>query len=139
MEAELPKAMFMDPESLAMLFTAPNELIYVEHECYRSNVEDGSLEGGLRRGFTEYCENDIYSNMIAWSFEGGESIYYLTENFMYIFKLVGYEESPIVLITQFERGRWIRKDSWLNLHSVGVGKEFLKDYPDKKIPMFWEG
>jgi len=136
MEDNLPKAMFQKAETLAMIFTTPSELTFEEHECYRSNVEDGGLEGGLGMSFTEYCENDILKNMIAWTADGN-SIFYMTHNFTYIFTL--NEHASLIEISQFEKGRWIRNDSWLNPHSVGVGKEFLKNYPDKQIPLFVEG
>lgn len=138
MEAELPKAMFVEPDSLAQLFTAPDELSFEEHECYRSNIPGDELMG-MGLSFTEYCENDIHRNMIAWSHDGGDAIFYLTNRFLYVFELDKVAQSPIVLIAQFERRGWIRKDSWLNLHSVGVGKEFLRWHKDKKIPMFLGG
>lgn len=127
---------------LAQMFTKP---------AWHNPVKSGKfLENGLKP-IEAFC-SDIQRNLICWAVEG-DSIFYRTPNYWYVFQLVpgervfnhifwsGYKTmGKIVWMTRYRNESWERNDDWANPHSVKhLGRDFLQGYPDKRLPLFDSG
>ena len=127
---DVKKVFFDHPYTLAHLFTRENRLNYEQTKWYDS--------GGYKA--IEHFEHDIRRNLVEWGY-AGDSIYYRTERFWYDYTLTNVDGTPIIECTRYCNHTWRRWDTWMNLHSTGVGKEWLMQEPQKSkwIPLFREG
>ena len=128
------KAFISHSHQLAAWFTQP--------AWYNREVSGKYMEDGLKP-IEAFC-SDIKRNLINWAIEGN-TIFYRTKEFWYMFQLETAAKifgpllgsGKIVWMTRYRNGSWERVDDWANPHSVEyIGKNFLKDQPDKQLPLF---
>lgn len=120
------KVFFDTHYTLANLFTRPNRLNYMQGKYFDNR--------GLKA--IEAFEADIKEDLQEWGY-AGDTLYYRTQRYWYTFTLEG--KGPIE-ITRFCNNSWQRVDTWMNVHSCTVGKEWLMKEPQKSkwIPLFRE-
>ena len=125
------KVFFDNPLKLARLFTNPNRLNYQETKWY-----DGKR--GLKA--IEHFMEDIHNRLECWSY-AGKTVYMATSRFWYDFTLTEVDGVKIIECTRYCNNTWRRWDTWMNVHSCTVGKEWLMQEPQKSkwIPLFREG
>ena len=125
------KVFFENAQTLAKLFTPENCLSYEQNKWFGDEFGCKAIES---------FDNDIYQNLVEWAAEG-KSIYYRTKKYLYVYtrKQVSASGGEVIECTRFDRDSWRRWDTWMNIHSCGVGKEFLKNHKDKKVALFHQG
>ena len=124
------KVFFDHPYTLAKLFTSPNRLNYMQGKFF----DDRGLKA------IEAFESDIKYDLMEWGYSGN-SLYYRTKQFWYDYTLTNVDGTPIIECTRYCNNTWERVDTWMNLHSTSIGKEWLMQEPQKSkwIPLFREG
>ena len=121
------KVFFDHPHTLAKLFTQPNRLNYMQGKFFDSR--------GLKA--IEAFDADIIENLQEWGY-CGDSIYLRTEQYWYDYSLKIDGKAKIIECTRYCNNTWERVDTWMNLHSCSIGKEWLMKDPQKSkwIPLF---
>ena len=141
----IPDGVFISQaHELSQMFTQP---------AWHDPVKAGKyLEGGLKP-VEAFC-SDIKQNLLRWAVDAhAATIFYRTPDYWYMFQLVpssvvfndiewtGYKTmGEIVWMTRYRNESWERLDDWANPHSVEfIGREFLADHADKRVPLFNTG
>jgi len=115
------KPVFFDhPLTLAKLFTAPNRLNYMQGKFF----DDRGLKA------IEAFESDIRRNLIEWG-AIDTTIYYRTERWWYDYHLATTQGCQIIECTRFCNNSFRRWDTWMNVGSCSVGKDWLKQEPQR--------
>lgn len=117
-------------ERLVNLYTQPNHLDYTQDKLF---TPDG-------RKAVEVFTEDIKNNLTRWSFDKkNKAIFYETRYYWYILQAITQKNTTVILITQYKDGSFKRSDTWMNLNSCIIGRDWLmKNHPDKYTKLVGE-
>ena len=102
------------------MFSGPSYVKYEQHKFFD--------EMGFKD--IEAFQNDILENIESFSYDS-TMIAHKTKDFWYVSEKD--EKLNIIKMTRFCNRSLRRWDTWMNINSYCVGKEFLKSHIDKKV------
>lgn len=117
------RVFFHDSFPLAQMFTPEVRLKYMAEKFF----DDPDFPGCK---MIEAFAWDIRQNLVEWACSENE-IYYRTEKYWYVYWIEKVKGTPIIKCTRHSNTAWARWDTWMNLNSCCVGKDWLDQEPQK--------